>query len=116
MPSRRSKRPVSRRRAWATCGFGICPTRPSSAASPWSPDAVIQRLLAYVPFMSSPGAPLYKGRIMHLKGRFFDEKEAIAYYQKARPRNQAVAEEMPKIAKACYEAFRQQSEGRMAAT
>ena len=31
--------------------------------------------------MSSPGAPLYKGRIMHLKGRFFDEKEAIAYYQ-----------------------------------
>ena len=30
---------------------------------------------------------------MHLKGRFFDEKEAIAYYQKARPRNQAVVEE-----------------------
>ena len=56
-------------------------------------QAVIQRLLAYEPFMSSPAAPLYKGRIMHLKGRFFDEKEAIAYYQKARPRNQAVVEE-----------------------
>ena len=35
-------------------------------------------------------APLYKGRILHLKGRFFDEKEAIAYYQRARPRTSVV--------------------------
>ncbi|MEI8374773.1 MAG: hypothetical protein WCJ35_18265 [Planctomycetota bacterium] len=69
------------------------------------PDAVIQRLLAYVPFMSSPGAPLYRGRIMHLKGRYFGEREAIAYYQKARPRNQAVAEDLSKFAKVAYESL-----------
>jgi len=69
------------------------------------PNAVIQRLLAYVPFMSSPGAPLYRGRIMHLKGRYFDEREAIAYYQRARPRNQTVAEDLPKFAKASFESL-----------
>ncbi len=62
--------------------------------------------------MSSPGAPLYKGRIMHLKGRFFEEKEAVAYYQKARPRNQAVADEMPKIAKAYFERLSQQAKAK----
>jgi tetratricopeptide (TPR) repeat protein len=77
-----------------------------------SPDAIVQRLLAYVPFMSSPAAPLYKGRIMHLKGRFFDEKEAIAYYQKARPRNQTVAEDVPRFARACFESFAQQRKAR----
>ncbi len=40
---------------------------------------------------------------MHLKGRFLDEKEAIAYYQKARPRNQAVVEEATRFAKECFE-------------
>ncbi|MGA2255818.1 MAG: tetratricopeptide repeat protein [Thermoguttaceae bacterium] len=78
------------------------------------PNAVIQRLLAYEPFMSSPSttsnavAPLYKGRIMHLKGRFFDEKEAIACYQKARPRTSNVVEDAPKIAKASYDFLSQQ--------
>ena len=63
----------------------------------------LSRLWVYVPFMSSPGAPLYKGRIMHLKGRFFDEKEAIGYYQRARPRTDAVLAEAPQIAKASFE-------------
>jgi tetratricopeptide (TPR) repeat protein len=66
-------------------------------------NEVIDRLLAYFPFMGLPGSPLYKGRIMHLKGRFYNEKEAIADYQKARPRNRTVAEEMPKIEKAGFE-------------
>ena len=59
------------------------------------PEAVTMRLLAYEPFMTGLGAggPLYKGRILHLKGRYFDEREAIAYYQKARPRNQTVIED-----------------------
>jgi hypothetical protein len=39
--------------------------------------------------MSGSGT-LYKGRILHLKGRFFDEKGAIAYYQRARPRTRDV--------------------------
>ncbi len=73
-----------------------------------APGAIVKRLLVYVPFMSSPGAALYKGRIMHLKGRFFDEKEAIAYYQRARPRTQAVEDELPGIAKERLEALSQQ--------
>ena len=73
-----------------------------------APNAVIQCLLVYVPFMSGPGAPLYKGRIIHLKGRFFEEREAIAYYQRARPRSQTVAEDMPKFAKASFETLSRQ--------
>jgi tetratricopeptide (TPR) repeat protein len=75
--------------------------------------AVYERLWVYAPFMCSPPptlytgpvAPLYKGRIMHLKGRLFDEKEAVAYYQKARPRTQALEGELPKIAKERWELF-----------
>ena len=44
---------------------------------------------------------------MHLKGRYFDEKEAVAYYQKARPRNADVAEGAAKFAEACFEALAQ---------
>ena len=73
-----------------------------------APGAVAQRLLAYEPFMSSPAAPLYKGRIMQLKGRFFDEKEAIDCYQKARPRNQAVEEKAMNLAEACFELLSRQ--------
>jgi tetratricopeptide (TPR) repeat protein len=77
------------------------------------PETIVDRLVAYVPFMSSPpappyngpAAPLYKGRIMHLKGRFFDEKEAIAYYQKARPRTDSILEEEPKLAKTLLDLF-----------
>ena len=96
------------------------------------PHVVFDRLLVYVPFMTSsaapfykgrilhaknqsiePGeqrfiAPLYKGRVMHLKGRFFEEKEAIFYYQRARPRNQVVLEDVPKIAEACFESLSRQ--------
>jgi tetratricopeptide (TPR) repeat protein len=70
------------------------------------PLAVWQRLWVYVPFMitaphtiyAGPVAPLYKGRVMHLKGRLFEENEAVAYYQKARPPTQAVVGELPRIA------------------
>ncbi len=74
------------------------------------PPAVFARLWVYVPFMSTPGAPLYKGRIMHLKGRFFDEKEAIAYYQRARPTYNSVLAEVPQIAKASYELLSMQQQ------
>ena len=69
---------------------------------------VTRQLLVYLPFMTSSESPLYKGRIMHLKGKLFDEKEAIAYYQKARPRNQEVEENMPKSEKADFEFSSQQ--------
>ena len=70
--------------------------------------AVIDRLLAFEPFMSTPAAPLYKGRIMHLKGRFFDEKEAVAYYQRARPRTDFVREQVKQIATSRFELLSQQ--------
>jgi len=77
------------------------------------PNAIYQRLALYAPFMCSPPpsiytgpvAPLYKGRILHLKGRLFEEKEAVAYYQRARPRTKDLAAEMPKIAKQRYDAL-----------
>jgi tetratricopeptide (TPR) repeat protein len=51
------------------------------------PAEVFGRLSSYLRFIGiGGGGSLYKGRILHLKGRFFDEKGAIAYYQKARPR------------------------------
>jgi len=75
--------------------------------------AVYERLAVYAPFMCSPSpplyvgpaAPLYKGRIMHLKGRLFDEKEAVAYYQKARPQIKALQSELPKITKDRFDAL-----------
>lgn len=59
-----------------------------------APAVVFGRLELYLRFIGLGGGSLYKGRVLHLKGRFFDEKGAIAYYQKARPRTRdAVAME-----------------------
>jgi tetratricopeptide (TPR) repeat protein len=70
-------------------------------------NEVIHRLIAYEPFMNSllggTVAPLYKGRILHLKGRYFEEREAVAYYQRARPRYSDINEDAPKRVQACYE-------------
>jgi tetratricopeptide (TPR) repeat protein len=79
-----------------------------------NPMQVMGRLLAYKPFMSSLSgstvAPLYKGRILHLKGKLFNEREAIAYYQRARPRYASVAEEAPKRQKSLLDYLRMQRE------
>jgi len=74
------------------------------------PDVVSQRLIAYVPFMTGPGSPLYKGRIMHLKGKLFEEKEAVAYYQRARPRTQSVFENIPRTATEYFETMSEKAE------
>ena len=52
--------------------------------------------------MISGSGALYKARVLHLKGRFFEETGAIAYYQKARPRTRDVMAAEPKIAEACF--------------
>jgi len=67
-----------------------------------SPQIIIHRLENYLRFIALGGGSLYKGRILHLKGRFFDEKGAIAYYQRARPRTRDVLAEETKRAQACY--------------
>ena len=56
-----------------------------------TPREVTMRLQSFLRFIGMSGAaPLYKGRILHLKGRFFEEKGAIDYYQRARPRTRDV--------------------------
>ena len=60
--------------------------------------AVFNRLAEYFCFIGFGSGSLYKGRILHLKGRFYDEKGAIAYYQRARPRTRDVlAEEKQRL-------------------
>jgi hypothetical protein len=55
------------------------------------PREVSMRLQMFLRFIGMSGAaPLYKGRILHLKGRFYEEKGAIDYYQRARPRTRDV--------------------------
>lgn len=49
------------------------------------PQAVQARLLALLPFFAMPSAPLHRGRILHLKGRFSGDDGAVHYYQEARP-------------------------------
>ncbi len=56
-----------------------------------TPREVSMRLQTFLRFIGMSGAaPLYKGRILHLKGRFYEEKGAIDYYQRARPRTRDV--------------------------
>jgi hypothetical protein len=49
-----------------------------------SVQAQLARLL---PFYGIPAAPLRRGRILHLKGKFVGSDGAISYYQLARPSN-----------------------------
>jgi tetratricopeptide (TPR) repeat protein len=67
-----------------------------------SSDAVFQRLRTFLPFIGLGAGSLYKGRVLHLKGKLEEERGAIAYYQKARPRNRDVLAEESKHVQACY--------------
>ncbi len=49
------------------------------------------RLFGLLPFYAMPTAPLYRGRILQLKGRLLGDEGAILYYQKARPPNEELA-------------------------
>ena len=56
-----------------------------------TPREISMRLQTFLRFIGMSGAAsLYKGRILHLKGRFFEEKGAIDYYPAARPRTRDV--------------------------
>jgi hypothetical protein len=62
------------------------------------PQEVFARLHGFFSFIGLGGGSLYKGRILHLKGRFYDENGAIAAYQRARPRTRDVlAQEMKRV-------------------
>jgi hypothetical protein len=73
-----------------------------------TPQEAFLRLQYYLRFLGFGGGSLYKGRILHLKGRFFDEKGAIAYYQKARPRTRVVDLERDNREEPAYEMMKAQ--------
>ncbi len=85
------------------------------------PYATLQRRMAMTPseaadildhylrFVGLGGGSLYKGRILHLKGRFFDEKGAIAYYQRARPRTRTIDLESARREEPTFKAFKAQA-------
>jgi tetratricopeptide (TPR) repeat protein len=50
--------------------------------------AVQARLRAMLPFYVIPSAPLYRGRVLYLRGKFVGEDGATAYFQAARPSNE----------------------------
>lgn len=52
-----------------------------------NPDLVRTRLMEMAPFHVAQDAPLWKGRVLHFKGRFIGEESATQYYQAARPPN-----------------------------
>lgn len=52
-----------------------------------SPHLVQQRVAEMAPFHVGQDAPLWKGRLLHFKGRFVGEEGATQYYQAARPPN-----------------------------
>jgi hypothetical protein len=54
-------------------------------------QAVQARLVALLPFYAMPSAPLHRGRVLHLKGRFIGEDGATFYYQKARPSHEVLS-------------------------
>jgi len=63
----------------------------------------MQRLIAILPLFTAPGTPLFKGRILHLKGHFQGQPGAIQCYQAARPATQDLVDAEPKLAASRYE-------------
>jgi hypothetical protein len=49
------------------------------------------QLAAILPFYGMPSAPLRRGRVLQLKGKFIGDEGAIHYYQMARPSNAEVS-------------------------
>jgi tetratricopeptide (TPR) repeat protein len=67
-----------------------------------SPQGIAERLMMLLPFYALPSAPLYHGRVTHLKGQFTDEQGATASYQAARPSDTEVANSEPKRAEVYF--------------
>jgi hypothetical protein len=52
---------------------------------------VQSRLVDTLPFYILPKAPLYRGRVLYLKGKFVGDDGATQYYQESRPSNAELA-------------------------
>jgi tetratricopeptide (TPR) repeat protein len=57
-----------------------------------NPRSILLQLAELLPFHAMPSSPLYRGRVLHLKGHFTGEQGATACYQTARPSNQDLNE------------------------
>ena len=65
--------------------------------------SVLTRLAALLPFYATPSAPLYEGRMLHLRGKFVGDDGATRYYQEARPSNaELLASSAPDVEKLLY--------------
>jgi len=61
------------------------------ARSRLGPEGVRSRLVELLPYYSSPGAPLGKGRMLYLKGAFTGRHGATREFQQSRPPNRVLA-------------------------
>jgi len=64
-----------------------------------SPQQIRARLLMLLPFFALEGTPLYKGRLLHLRGQFAGEETAVPYYLAARLSDQQIREVMEQTAR-----------------
>jgi hypothetical protein len=53
--------------------------------------AIQSRLAALLPFYAMPSAPLRRGRVLYLKGKFVGDDSAVQYFQSARPSNRELS-------------------------
>ena len=67
------------------------PYRTTVQRSQFSQEALRRWLIRFAPFQAVRGGALWRGRILHLKGRFTGEKGATWHYQVARPANEDLA-------------------------
>ena len=57
-----------------------------------NPRSIVPQLVDLLPFHIMPSSPLYRGRVLHLKGHFTGEQGATSCYQAARPSKQDLDE------------------------
>ncbi len=67
------------------------------------PERIRQRLIALLPFYAVPSAPLRKGRMLYLGGKFTGPQGATAEFQKARPSNQGLLQAERQLAAVHYD-------------
>jgi hypothetical protein len=82
--------PAEQAAKWKAAGVGAARlwTRPYETIarrSSLDPAEVQERLFLMLPFYALPTAPLYHGRVLHLKGKLVGDDGAMKYYQAARP-------------------------------
>jgi hypothetical protein len=66
-------------------GLWLLPYETIERRSRLSSPEIAKHLGEFLRFYALPGAPLAKGRLLHLKGQFAGQDSAVGFYQTARP-------------------------------